>query len=159
MTARVGSVSVPSVQSVIAGLHEDGEIVTVTGIANCPVMEMTARGDDWGTFKLVDGNTSVRLHVFPKVFAEAGDQLNPVREPDRSLRPSTVQVTARVDHRDDQPALIAQTIVRLSDGEPVAVPLLSAEQFGQLREAGLNPDDGISLDEAVAMLREGGDAR
>lgn len=135
-TSRTGSVPMPSVQSVVAGLHADGEFVTVTGIANCPEMKKTASEAEWGTFKLIDGGASVTLHVFPKLFAEAGDQLNPVREPDRSLRPSTVQVTARVDHRDDQPALIAQTIVRLSTGEPVAVPLLSAEQFAMLRGEG-----------------------
>jgi hypothetical protein len=156
----------PSVQFVVAGLHNDGEIITITGIANCPEINDTARGDKWATFKLIDGGTSVKMHVLPKLYAEAGDQLNPVRQPDRSLRPSAVRVTARVDCRGDQPALIAQTIVRLSSGEPVAVPPLTAEPFTLLREAAsrpqplLGPEDGISLDEAIAMLRsEGGETR
>jgi hypothetical protein len=151
----------PSIASIAAGLHECGDVVTVTGIANGQGLKETRDGTACAAFDLIGDNTAIRMLVFPRVYAETGDQLDPVKEPDGSLRPSTVQVTGKVDRGwGARPELVAQSIVRLSAGEPVAVAPIDFEalrKVAAIRDA----NEGVSLDEAIASLRnsEGGGAR
>lgn len=141
----------PSVNSIAAGLHQDDDVVTVTGLANGREMKTTASGAKWAAFELIAGNTAVRLLVPAEIYATSGDQLDPVIIPGVGLRPSNVRVTGRLDQHDIRPALIAQKIARITDGEPVAIP----EPDVAAPQRVLRPDDGISVDEAIAMLRGG----
>jgi hypothetical protein len=95
-SARTGTVPMPSIQSVIAGLHDDGETVTLTGVLNDVTLKRTKQGNDWATFTLTGEKAVVDVLVFPKIYRQFGDLLGPITGPDDTLLPPTVTVTARV---------------------------------------------------------------
>lgn len=105
--SRTGTVPMPSVQSIAAGLHEDGETVTVTGVLNNLSLKRTKQGNDWAGFHLIGERTSIDITVFPLPYQEFGDLLGPICGPDRSLVPPTVTVTGRLDARGTASSLIA----------------------------------------------------
>jgi DNA polymerase III alpha subunit len=109
-TTRTGTVPMPSIQSVVAGLHEDGDTVTVTGVLNNLHLKRTKQGNDWATCILLDGNTAVDVTVLPLPYQQHRDVIGPVRGSDKSLLPPTVTVTGRVDHRDCVPGLVASAL-------------------------------------------------
>lgn len=207
-TARMGSLPMPSVQSVIAGLHDDGEVVTVVGVLNGLDLKRTKQGNDWATFRLFGEHTAVDVSVFPLPFQHFRDLIGPVHGPDETLLPPTVTVTARVyghpvpsliatdlrcqghedhgPHRSRRLPAAARADMDLSAitrivGRAVREIRTSGEQLPESASTALaevaevlhrygycddpmfplpEADEGVSLDEAIATLRnEGGDAR
>ncbi len=80
---------------------EDGAMVAVGGVVTALQRKWTKRGDLMGIFVLEDLTASAETMVFPRTFTDYGHLL----EDDR-----IVIVRGRVDKRDDQPKLMAQSI-------------------------------------------------
>ncbi|MEZ5379037.1 MAG: DNA polymerase III subunit alpha [Acidimicrobiales bacterium] len=80
---------------------DDGAMVAVGGVVTSLQRKWTKRGDLMGIFVLEDLTASAETMVFPRTFADYGHLL----EDDR-----IVIVRGRVDKRDDQPKLMAQSI-------------------------------------------------
>lgn len=105
--------SIPSIGSVAAGLHDDGDTVTVTGILNEAHYQRTKQGNDWMTARLIGEHTAIQIQVLPKFFAEYRDMLGPIRTPDRHLNPPTITVTGRVNtlyHRKPPPVHVTEVV-------------------------------------------------
>ncbi len=79
---------------------EEGSSVVVGGVVTAFQKKWTRKGDLMAVLVLEDLTHSVETMVFPKTFADFGHLL----EDDR-----IVVVRGRVDNRDDQPKLMAQT--------------------------------------------------
>ncbi len=80
---------------------EDGQMVAIGGVVTGLQRKWTKRGDLMAVLVLEDLTDSVETMIFPRTFADYGHLL----EDDR-----IVIVRGRVDKRDDQPKLMAQTI-------------------------------------------------
>lgn len=80
---------------------DDGAMVAVGGVVTGLQRKWTKRGDLMGIFVLEDLTSSAETMVFPRTFTDYGHLL----EDDR-----IVVVRGRVDERDDQPKLMAQSI-------------------------------------------------
>ncbi len=80
---------------------DDGAMVAVGGVVTALQRKWTKRGDLMGIFVLEDLTASAETMVFPRTFTDYGHLL----EDDR-----IVIVRGRVDKRDDQPKLMAQSI-------------------------------------------------
>ncbi len=80
---------------------EDGSVSVVGGVVTGLQRKWTKKGDLMGVFLLEDLTHSVEVMVFPRTFNDFGHLL----EDDR-----IVVVRGRVDGRDDEPKLMAQTI-------------------------------------------------
>ena len=80
---------------------DDGAMVAVGGVVTSLQRKWTKRGDLMGIFVLEDLTSSAETMVFPRTFTDYGHLL----EDDR-----IVIVRGRVDKRDDQPKLMAQSI-------------------------------------------------
>jgi len=112
---------------------EDGSIVAVGGVVTNLQRKWTRKGDLMAVFVLEDLTHSAETMLFPRSFADYGHIL----EDDR-----VVVVRARVDRRDDQPKLMAQSIEivdvsRLGASPPlhlnVGVSQLSDAVLGRLK--------------------------
>ncbi len=80
---------------------DDGTMVAVGGVVTALQRKWTKRGDLMGIFVLEDLTSSAETMVFPRTFTDYGHLL----EDDR-----IVIVRGRVDKRDDQPKLMAQSL-------------------------------------------------
>jgi DNA polymerase-3 subunit alpha len=106
---------------------EDGQIVTVGGVITGLQRKWTRKGDLMAVLVLEDLTDSVETMVFPRTFADYGHLL----EDDR-----IVIIRGRVDSRDDQPKLMAQSIEVLdTDSLGSAPPLRLAIRPNQLSDA------------------------
>jgi DNA polymerase-3 subunit alpha len=112
---------------------EDGAMVAVGGVITALQRKWTKRGDLMGVFVLEDLTSSAETMVFPRTFTDYGHLL----EDDR-----IVIVRGRVDKRDDQPKLMAQSLevfeVELLGSSPplrleVRPNQLSEELIGELK--------------------------
>jgi DNA polymerase-3 subunit alpha len=107
--------------------NDDGQIVAVGGVVTNLQRKWTRKGDLMAVMVLEDLTDSVETMVFPRTFADYGHLL----EDDR-----IVIVRGRVDNRDDQPKLMAQTIEVLDvDQLGAAPPLRLGIQPNQLSDA------------------------
>lgn len=103
-----------TVEAVAAGLYDEGDTVTITGIMNGPIQHTTKLGAKWATFVLIGERTAVETHVFPELYASSPA----VFESAAGLRPTAVTVTATVTTRDFQPGLLANQITRTAEAVP-----------------------------------------
>ena len=90
-------------EATIADLEdcEDGQMVVVGGVVTGMARKWTRKGDLMAVFVLEDLTHSVETMLFPRSYTDYGHLL----EDDR-----VVIVRGRVDRRDDQPKLMAQSI-------------------------------------------------
>ena len=104
-------------EDAIADMEEldDGQMVAVGGVVTALQKKWTRKGDLMGVFVLEDLTDGVETMVFPRTFADYGHLL----EDDR-----IVIVRGRVDKRDDQPKLMAQTIEVLNADQLGSAPPL-----------------------------------
>jgi len=100
----------PSITSIAAGLHEDGETVTVSGILNGHSPHRTRQGNDWAEFRLIGEHAAIDIAVFPLYYQEFRDLIGPVRGPGRILQPPTVTATGRVETRGTTHSLVVTTV-------------------------------------------------
>jgi len=112
---------------------EDGRLVVVGGVVTGLQRKWTRKGDLMAVFVLEDLTHGVEAMVFPRTFSDYGHLL----EDDR-----IVVVRARVDNRDDQPKLMAQSIEvfdaeRAGNAAPLRLDVrpdqLSDELVGRLK--------------------------
>ncbi len=97
---------------------EDGQMVAIGGVVTGLQKKWTRKGDLMAVLILEDLTDSVETMVFPRTFADYGHQL----EDDR-----IVIIRGRVDRRDDQPKLMAQSIEVLDADLLGAAPPLRLE--------------------------------
>lgn len=93
---------------------DDGTMTAIGGVITGLQRKWTRKGDLMAVFTLEDLTTSIEVMVFPKTMSEQGHRL----EDD-----AVVVVKGRVDKRDDQPKMIAQTIDPVEVTEGSAEPL------------------------------------
>jgi DNA polymerase-3 subunit alpha len=106
---------------------EEGSMVAIGGVVTGLQRKWTRKGDLMAVLVLEDLTDSVETMVFPRTFADYGHLL----EDDR-----IVVIRGRVDKRDDQPKLMAQSIeVVDADLLGSAPPLRLAIQPNQLSDA------------------------
>ncbi|MEM7326407.1 MAG: DNA polymerase III subunit alpha, partial [Actinomycetota bacterium] len=106
---------------------EDGQMVAIGGVVTGLQKKWTRKGDLMAVFVLEDLTDSTETMVFPRTFADYGHLL----EDDR-----IVIIRGRVDKRDDQPKLMAQTIEVLNaDLLGSAPPLRLEVRPNQLSDA------------------------
>ena len=106
---------------------EDGHMVAIGGVVTNLQRKWTRKGDLMAVLVLEDLTDSVETMVFPRTFADYGHLL----EDDR-----IVIIRGRVDNRDDQPKLMAQTIEVLdADLLGTAPPLRLGIKPNQLSDA------------------------
>jgi len=67
------TITCPSVASVATGIHEAGDIVTVTGTALDLRRLVTKQENPWATFALTDGRTGIVVDIPPRLFEAIGD--------------------------------------------------------------------------------------
>jgi DNA polymerase-3 subunit alpha len=111
---------------------EDGAQVTVGGVITNLQRKWTRKGDLMAVFTLEDLQSNVEVMVFPKAMADIGHHLDD---------DVVVICSARVDHRDDQPKLIARSVEVFEVGFDTRPPLriqmhpnrLSDDVVAQLR--------------------------
>lgn len=115
MTTRY-RITGPSPASVVAGCHEDGDIVTITGIANNGPHEHTSPdgAHTWATFHLIGDRTTVEVKLARKDRRAAWDLIGPGSD----MRPVQVTVTGKVTGSTGPPCLIATDVTR--NGPPAA---------------------------------------
>ena len=107
--------------------REDGQMVTVGGVVTGLQRKWTRKGDLMAVLVLEDLTDGVETMIFPRTFADYGHLL----EDDR-----IVVIRGRVDSRDDQPKLMAQSIEVLdTDSLGTAAPLRLAIRPNQLSDA------------------------
>jgi DNA polymerase-3 subunit alpha len=94
-----------------AGPDSGGGARTVGGVVTSLSRRYTKRGELMATFVLEDLEAAIEVFVFPKTMQEFGSQLE---------NDVIVAVRARLDHRDDQPKLIALDVNRLTLAAPDA---------------------------------------
>ncbi len=82
----------------------EGEMRTVAGVVTGLNRRYTRRGDLMATFTLEDLGAALDVMVFPKTMAEYGHLLHDEAEGE------IVCVRGRLDHRDDQPKLVAAEV-------------------------------------------------
>lgn len=141
------------------GEIEDGAVVSVGGVVTGLQRKWTKKGDLMGVFLLEDLTHSVEVMVFPRTFNDFGHLL----EDDR-----IVVVRARVDGRDDEPKLMAQTVElvdvsSLGSSMPLTLELrpeqLSERLIEDLKSVlGTHPGDSqviINLNEHRVRLADG----
>ncbi len=105
---------------------EDGSIVTIGGVVTGLQRKWTRKGDLMAVLVLEDLTDGVETMIFPRTFADYGHLL----EDDR-----IVVVRGRVDGRDDQPKLMAQSVEVLdADSLGSAPPLRLAVSPAQLSD-------------------------
>ncbi len=97
---------------------EDGQMVSIGGVVTGLQRKWTRKGDLMAVLVLEDLTDSVETMVFPRTFADYGHLL----EDDR-----IVIIRGRVDRRDDQPKLMAQSIEVLDADLLGAAPPLRLE--------------------------------
>jgi DNA polymerase-3 subunit alpha len=88
-----------------------GDARTVGGVVTSLSRRYTKRGELMATFVLEDLEAAIEVFVFPKTMQEFGGQLE---------NDAIVAVRARLDHRDEQPKLIALDVNRLTLAAPEA---------------------------------------
>jgi DNA polymerase-3 subunit alpha len=93
---------------------EDGAMISIGGVITGLQRKWTRKGDLMAVFTLEDLATSIEVMVFPKTMSEQGHRL----EDD-----AVVVVKGRLDKRDDQPKMIAQTVDPVEVSEGSAEPL------------------------------------
>jgi DNA polymerase III subunit alpha len=94
---------------------EDGHLVVVGGVVTGLARKWTRKGDLMAVFVLEDLTHSVETMLFPRSYADYGHLL----EDDR-----IVIVRGRVDRRDDQPKLMAQSVEVFDAERAAAAPPL-----------------------------------
>ncbi len=112
---------------------EEGALKAVGGVITTLQRKWTKKGDLMAVFVLEDLRSAVEVMVFPRTMTEHGHKL---------ADDAVVVVKARVDKRDDQPKLIAQSVdvidVGAAGAEPmrVRVPpqLLSESTVSELKQ-------------------------
>jgi hypothetical protein len=104
-----------TVADVVAGRHDEGTVVTFTGIASCVAWRESKQGDTWATFKLLAAPTSVDALLFPAAYAEFGDGMGPTLA---DYRPQTVTVTGQVRAGFGYQPVVVVTDVRRHSEEP-----------------------------------------
>ena len=97
---------------------EEGQMVAIGGVVTALQKKWTRKGDLMAVLVLEDLTNSVETMVFPRTFADYGHLL----EDDR-----IVVIRGRVDKRDDQPKLMAQTIEVVNADLLGAAPPLELE--------------------------------
>ncbi len=97
---------------------EDGQMVSIGGVVTGLQRKWTRKGDLMAVLVLEDLTDSVETMVFPRTFADYGHLL----EDDR-----IVIIRGRVDRRDDQPKLMAQSIEVLNADQLGSAPPLRLE--------------------------------
>jgi DNA polymerase-3 subunit alpha len=119
-----------------------GDAKTVGGVVTGLSRRYTKRGELMATFVLEDLEAAIEVFVFPKTMQEHGAVL---------VNDAIISLRARLDHRDEQPKLIALDITPLnlvaqSSNTPILLqvpaPQATASGFGRLKELIVdNPGD------------------
>jgi DNA polymerase-3 subunit alpha len=113
---------------------EDGSMRTFGGVVTALQRKWTKKGDLMAVFTLEDLQASVEVMVFPKVMADHGHKL----EDDL-----IVCLKARVDHRDDIPKLIANSIEIFQPAHDGAPPVRLELGHTALRDDMLSKLQGL----------------
>ena len=113
---------------------DDGSMRVFGGVVTSLQRKWTKKGDLMAVFTLEDLRASVEVMVFPKVMAEHGHKL----EDDL-----IVCLKARVDHRDDMPKLIANSIEVFQPVSEGAPPIRLELGHASLSEALLTKLKGL----------------
>ena len=101
-----------TVAETVAANHEEGTLLTVTGVYLLATFHTTKQGNPWASGWLYGDNTSIQVELLPKPYQEYEAVLGPAVD---DYRPPTVTVTGKVvGGRHGQPAIQVTEVVRLS---------------------------------------------
>lgn len=112
----------------LQGTSRADEVITVGGVATSVSRRYTKRGDLMGNFILEDLNSSIEVFLFPRQMAEFGAMLE---------EDSVVIVKGRIDSRDDQPKMVAQSLTKPELGNGSTQPLGIRISLAQLTRENL----------------------
>lgn len=115
------------VAAVVAALFNDGDEVTLTGIAQEHQLTRTATSGPSGSILLQAARTGVRVRIGERLYAQAGQALGPWRQADGALVPGRVTITGVVSLFGPIPEVLARSITGpppgQQPGEPYAPPV------------------------------------
>jgi hypothetical protein len=101
-----------TVADAVAAKHDEGTLITLTGIAGLSTFHVTKQDNPWVSGWLYGDNTSVQVQLFPATYRAYEAVLGPTAD---EYRPPTVTVTGRViGGMYGQPAVQVLEVVRLS---------------------------------------------
>lgn len=110
------------VAAVAAALHDDGDAVTLHGLAQEHNLTRAAASGPSGTFLLQSGDTAVTVRVGERVYAAASQVLGPFRTADGALVPGRVTVTGTVSLFMPRPEVVARAVTGPAPQEWPGVP-------------------------------------